>query len=122
MRRVNPFSRRLFWQGLGASLALVTTRRAVSAHEGTHVVDVKVSGFEFAPAAVEIIAGDTVVWVNHDIAPHTATAVEGDWDTGTLEKGEEARIIFKEPGLHRYFCAYHPHMTGEIRVLSKPGG
>ena len=117
MRRVISFSRRLFWQGLGASLAFAVSRPAI-AHDGPHVVEVSITGFEFAPADIEIAAGDTVAWGNHDLAPHTATDSEGDWDTGTIERGEEARVTFKAPGRYSYFCVYHPHMTGKIMVRS----
>src|SRR2546423_277336 len=44
---------------------------------------------EFHPAVLTVAAGDTVVWVNRDIVPHTATATGGTkWDTGQLTHGQ----------------------------------
>lgn len=117
-----PLSRRLFGQGLGASLALAEFPRAAFAHAGPHEVRVRISGFAFDPDRLEISAGDTVIWVNEDLAPHTATAIDGNWDTGTLETGMEARILFGSPGNFDYVCAFHPHMTGSISIKRKPNG
>ena len=38
----------------------------------THTVLIK--GFKFVPEQLEVEAGDTVIWKNEDIVPHTATA------------------------------------------------
>ena len=122
MRELTAVSRRRFGQGLGASLALATLPRGASSHAGSHEVRVRISGFAFDPKRLEIHAGDTVVWVNEDIAPHTATAVDGSWDTSTLETGMEARVVFGSPGDVDYVCAFHPHMTGTISVTRNPLG
>ena len=37
----------------------------------THEVPIR--GFAFEPATLVVVQGDTVVWSNHDIVPHTAT-------------------------------------------------
>ena len=122
MRKLTPVSRRRFGQCLGASLVLAGLPRAVWSHAGPHEVRVRISGFAVEPAHLEINAGDTVVWVNEDLAPHTATAIDGNWDTGTLETGIEARILFRSPGSFDYVCAFHPHMTGTISVRRNPLG
>lgn len=82
----------------------------------------RVARFAFDPARIEILAGDSVTWINDDLAPHTATAEAGAWDTGTLERDGRARITFETPGEHSYFCAFHPHMKGTVLVLSRDGG
>lgn len=68
----------------------------------------------FSPARVEVTAGDTVVWTNHDIVPHTATA-EG-FDTGALSQGASGRFVAASPGTLSYLCSFHPTMKGEIVV------
>lgn len=122
MRELMPVSRRRFGQGLGASLALAGLPSAASSHAGSHEVRVRISGFAFDPKRLEINAGDTVVWVNEDLVPHTATATDGSWDTGTLETTMEARIVFGSPGDFSYVCAFHPHMTGTISIKKKTPG
>ncbi|NND19254.1 MAG: cupredoxin family copper-binding protein [Silicimonas sp.] len=122
MRKLTPLSRRRFGQGLGASLALAGLPCPARAHDGPHEVEVRISGFTFQPDRVTIRTGDTVVWINTDLAPHTATAREGGWETGAIETGEQARVVFETPGDFDYFCAYHPHMTGSVSVRPKQSG
>ena len=79
-----------------------------------HHVDIK--RLKFKPASLTIKAGETVIWKNHDIAAHTASDVEGNWDTGELKKNAEGRIVFNEAGTFDYSCAYHPMMKGQIII------
>ncbi len=122
MRRLTAFGRRQFGQGLGASLALAAAPGTLAAHDGPHVVTVRMSNFAFVPESVEIRPGDTVVWINEDIAPHTATARDGSWQTDPLEADATARLVFGTPGDFDYFCAFHSHMTGSVSVRPKPIG
>ena len=122
MRQLTPLSRRRFGQGLGASLALTAQPRLAAAHDGPHVVTVRMSRFAFVPERVEIRPSDTVVWINEDIAPHTATALDGSLETDALEVDAMARIVFETLGDFDYFCAFHPHMTGTVSVRPKPAG
>jgi plastocyanin len=59
--------------------------------------------------------GDTIVWTNHDLVPHTATAAGGGWDTGALAQNATGQWI-ATAGIHPYVCAYHPTMRGVIQV------
>ena len=120
MRRLTRLSRRRFGQGLGACLALAPG--IVGAQDGARVVTVRVVRFAFVPDRVEIRPGDAVVWINDDLAPHTATAQDGNWETATLDTGDAGRVEFSTPGAHDYVCAYHPHMTGTVSVRSQRGG
>lgn len=122
MRWLTLLSRRRFCQGLGASLALAPAPRRVMAHDGPQVVTVRMSRFAFVPSRVEIRPGDTVVWANEDLAPHTATARDGSWETGTLANGESQHITFATTGDFDYYCAFHPHMAGTVSVRSSVGG
>lgn len=79
---------------------------------------VDIQAFAFEPAQVTIRAGESIEWINHDFAPHTATGNEGNWDTGELEKNDSAALRFDTPGTYPYFCAYHPHMLGIVEVIS----
>lgn len=82
----------------------------------THVIDIRRATFE--PGTLTIKAGDHITWVNHDIAPHTATEMEGEWDTGALKRGETGTLTFDTEGTHAYYCVFHPHMTGKIVVTA----
>ncbi|HEY4518571.1 MAG TPA: cupredoxin family copper-binding protein [Candidatus Paceibacterota bacterium] len=78
---------------------------------------VNISGFAFASASLQIKKGDSVIWVNQDSAPHTATAVASTFDTGTLSNGQSsAAVKFSSAGTYSYICAFHPSMKGTITV------
>ena len=81
----------------------------------THTVEIR--GMEFHPAVLTVAAGDTVVWVNRDIVPHTATATgRTKWDTGQLTQGQTGRYIAHAQGTVRYACTLHPTMHGTLRI------
>ncbi|HEU4944575.1 MAG TPA: cupredoxin family copper-binding protein, partial [Solirubrobacterales bacterium] len=78
---------------------------------------VEIIEFTYEPNPVTIEEGGKVTWINRDSAPHTATADDGSFDTGTLEEGKLKSESFKEPGSYPYFCEIHPDMTGTVEVV-----
>lgn len=80
----------------------------------------KVSIVEFAydPDPVVIEEGGKVIWVNRDSAPHTATADDGSFDTGTIATDKLKSESFKQAGTYTYFCEIHPDMHGTIEVVA----
>jgi plastocyanin len=73
--------------------------------------------FTYQPDPVVVQVGGKVVWQNQDTAPHTATADDGSFDTGTIEKGKLGSETFKEAGTFTYFCEIHPTMKGTVEVV-----
>ena len=79
---------------------------------------------EFAPESIPdysvnvltVPVGTTVTWVNRDDQIHTATAVDGSFDSGFLAEGESFSQTFDTPGEYEYFCTPHPWMRGRIVV------
>jgi plastocyanin len=63
--------------------------------------------FAFAPQTITIKAGTTVMWINQDNAPHTATADDNSFDTGPLTQGQSGSITFDKPGEFPYYCLFH---------------
>lgn len=120
MRELTRPTRRCFGRGLGGALAVAAFSRGAGAHDGTHEVELRIARFAYIPGRIEILVGDSVTWINDDLAPHTATAEDAAWDTGALDRGAAARITFRTAGRHPYFCAFHPHMKGT--VLVRPRG
>ena len=53
--------------------------RAGGAKPVTHTVTIDATRYQ--PARLVVHAGDTVVWVNKDVIPHTATAKGGGFDS-----------------------------------------
>lgn len=56
-------------------------------------------------------------WQNEDTIPHTATAEDGGFDTGTIEPGKLKSETFKQVGTYRYVCEIHPKMSGTVEVV-----
>jgi plastocyanin len=78
---------------------------------------VDVSGAAYHPDTVTVVPGDTIAWTNHDIVPHTATAVTpGVWDTGTMTAGQTAIVVLTRAGTFQYTCTFHPSMHGRLTV------
>lgn len=69
----------------------------------------------FHPAELVVAPGDTVVWINRDIVPHTATRA-GRWDTGTMTQGQRGTFIARARGQEPYACTLHPTMTAKLIV------
>jgi len=56
------------------------------------------------------------VWSNEDAAPHTVTALDRAFTSGTLDPGASFAHRFTEPGAFRYRCDIHPDMRGQVKV------
>ena len=80
----------------------------------THTVTIDATSYK--PARLAVHAGDTVVWVNKDLIPHTATATGGGFDSKVLAAGASFRFTVKAKGATDYACLFHPTMTGRIHV------
>jgi plastocyanin len=79
---------------------------------------VEIEDFAYYPDPVTIEEGGKVIWQNEDSAPHTATAEDGSFDTGTLEEGKLKSESFKAPGTYEYVCSIHPQMHGTVEVVA----
>ncbi len=88
---------------------LVVPLLAGTARAATY--QVAIEGFAFTPASFQVKPGDTVIFVNADSAPHTATADDGAFDTGRIDPGQSAEVTIPA-GSHPYHCQFHPGMKG----------
>lgn len=78
----------------------------------------------FGPNDLTVQTGDTVTFTNADFVLHTATSIasqddptpNGVFDTGLLNNGESAEVMFDEAGTYDYFCSIHPQMRGTVTV------
>jgi len=81
----------------------------------THTVEIR--GMEFHPAVLTVAVGDTIVWINRDIVPHTATAKGPTrWNTGQLVQGQVWHFVARRAGVARYVCSFHPTMHGKVVI------
>ena len=97
-----------------AALAAVLAVCAACAAPAPVTHQVEVHGFRFDPDTLRVGVGDSVVWMNRDMVPHTATGA--GWDTGEMVREGRGAWVPREAGAHGYVCAYHPSMTGVVLV------
>jgi plastocyanin len=60
--------------------------------------------------------GTRVTWVNNDSMAHTATSMDGIWDSDAIQPGASFSRVFDEAGTFDYFCEIHPSMQGTLIV------
>jgi plastocyanin len=96
------------------AVVLATARPGFSSTQTIHKIRIK--EFAFDPETVSAKVGDIIRWTNGDLAPHTATAKEFGWDTDKIASGESTELIVTTDLERDYFCAFHPHMKGNIDI------
>lgn len=80
----------------------------------THTVTIE--GMRFQPEVLTVAQGDTVVWINKDVVPHTVTASTG-LDSGTIDAGQSWRYTAgQKTGEIDYVCTFHPAMKATLRI------
>jgi plastocyanin len=96
--------------GGGAGVWWVAERRAPVTHT------VRIDATRYEPQRLVIREGDTVVWVNEDLLPHTVTATGRAFDSEVLVQGARWRFTAQAAGDFDYACTFHPTMTGRLEV------
>ena len=97
----------LTWAALAVGSSVAAVGRAA---------DVGIKEFKFAPAALQVSAGTTVRWTNHDEETHAITSTTGAFASRGLGNDETFAQTFAKPGTYEYFCALHPRMRATVIV------
>jgi plastocyanin len=98
--------------GIAAAAAAGAGTLAADRRPATHTVTIDATSYR--PARLTVRPGDTVVWVNEDVIPHTATADGGRFDSDVLVAGASWRFTVPTTGTTAYACRFHPTMTGRL--------
>ncbi|HET7463210.1 MAG TPA: hypothetical protein VFJ82_18290 [Longimicrobium sp.] len=78
--------------------------------------EIGITAFVYQPASEPVHPGDTLVFVNHDAVPHTATASGGAWDTGEIPANATRTVVVPANGSGDYKCLFHPNMHGSLKA------
>jgi plastocyanin len=107
---------------LALVLAIAVSASLTFATPGTAAdeTSVQIVYRSFRPASLTVAAGTTVTWHNTALVPHTATALDGAFDSGRIDGGASFSYTFTTPGTFEYMCTIHPTMKGTVVVLA-PG-
>jgi len=94
---------------------------AQMAHDGHGMdaapeADVSMSAAAYAPTDVEVLAGDTVRWMNDSVRDHTVSAEDGEWSSSRITVDDSYSHRFDDPGAFSYYCKLHVFMRGVVHV------
>ena len=70
---------------------------------------------KFGPTPAELHKGDAIIWENHDILRHSATAANRSFDVD-LPPGAKVKMVVRATGAVPFTCKYHPGMRGVLTV------
>jgi len=87
---------------------------AALAKPTTHAVSIE--NMQFQPDVVAASGGDTIVWTNKDLFPHTVTSTSGGFDSHEIKPGESWTYRVSKAGELAYVCSLHPTMKAMLRV------
>jgi plastocyanin len=118
---MNTLRTRLGAIAIVAGLIMFTTIAGTSVQAGQgsttpKAVAVAIDNFQFGIVSLEVAAGTTVTWTNHDDVPHTVASSTKVFKSPALDTGETFSYTFKVAGTFEYYCSLHPRMTGKIVV------
>jgi plastocyanin len=91
-------------------------KKAAKTNAGSQTISIQ--NFKFNPDKLTVKVGDKVSVTNLDAgAPHSLTADDKSFDTGTFNKGDSPKTIaLKKAGSFPYHCTVHNFMKGTITV------
>src|SRR3569832_2426900 len=81
---------------LGAFVSLVLS--LAKAHT------IVIEAMQFSPATLEVRSGDTVTWQNKDAFPHTVTAEDRSFDSGSIAYERAWTFKADKKGVFPYAC------------------
>ena len=100
----------------GCLLVRGSWESAAGTESAVHTYTVTMENLQFNPAELTVRRGDRIVWVNRDFFPHTATAKDKTFDSGSINTNASWTFTANAIGDHRYGCTFHPTMKGQIHV------
>jgi plastocyanin len=109
-RRAYPLAVALMCAG---GLLLADTGAVAAGKRAIHTVVIE--GTAYSPASLTVKRGDTVVWLNKDPFPHTATA-KGVFDSHDIAADRSWKYTARKAGEFAYICTLHPNMKGRLKV------
>ncbi len=102
-----PVHRRARMALFGASATLAVLLMLPMAVSGAASKTVEFTASSFIPATFSVSAGTTIVFLNTNNLPHTATADNGSFDTGMVKPGSSKSVVVSKAGSIAFYCLYH---------------
>jgi len=116
---MNSPSKRLVLALAAAGMLLLTLSAGLALAANGAVSIVEDQGqYKFSPANVTVQAGSKVVWTNNSDAPHTVTADDSAFDSGSFSENGTFEQTFDTPGEFAYHCTIHDYMHAKVTVVA----
>jgi plastocyanin len=74
---------------------------------------VSIGDSRFDRREITVAVGTTVTWQHEGARPHTVTADDGLFASGTLAEGDSFSFTFTQPGTYKYYCEFHGGKNGQ---------
>jgi plastocyanin len=97
-------------------LSLLQAGAGTNAFAASTTHTIVIADMKFVPETLTVRSGDTVVWVNKDFFPHTATAKDRSFDSLDIATNKSWKYMAAKKGAFRYFCTLHPTMKATLVV------
>jgi plastocyanin len=104
----------LFVALLALAVWVGSLARSDAAKPKTHTVAME--AMRFQPETITVAPGDTIIWINKDLVPHTATSEAGRFDSKDIQTEQSWKYTTRNKGDFAYVCTFHPTMKGMLRV------
>ncbi|HWO88841.1 MAG TPA: plastocyanin/azurin family copper-binding protein [Chloroflexota bacterium] len=103
---------------VGASALLGSGSRSRAANVAVAIVEPSTDpqSWRYEPATLTVALGDTIVWTNEGVVPHTVTSTNNVFDSGNMDHDETFTWAPTAAGTYTYICLYHPWMVGTVVV------
>lgn len=80
-----------------------------------HTDTVTIHMMQFNPSEITVSKGDTVIWINKDLVPHTVKSyVANEFYSDTINVGKTWKQSITDSV--SYFCTIHLTMNGRIMI------
>ena len=96
--------------------ANTTSTTSITIPQGAATQQASLNLKYYTPVNATVPSDAAITWTNKDIAPHTATASDGSFDTGMINVGSTGSATVKGQGDIQYHCTIHPWMHGSLQV------
>jgi plastocyanin len=105
-------------RALLAFAALAGAAASAAASPARPAPVIAMAGMHFGPAPAGLRVGDTILFINRDIVPHTATARDHSFDV-VVQPHQSGRVVLRHGGAIAFYCRFHPTMQGVLTVAAR---
>ena len=101
---------------MAVAVLLISGCSGASSSPGDKDTVVSIRNYNFEPGSIEIMAGQTVTWINFDESEHHLVGTNSTWESEQMKPKDKYTKTFDKPGEYEYSCREHSRMKGTVIV------